>query len=88
MRFKICTFNKPGYAKAIKELKQKLTANYLDMSVSVKYINKSGIVGVLFIDVLYDGQCRDSYSGHLIDFNELDALAVVEFDVEPNLLAG
>ena len=87
MRFKICAFTRPIYAPTIKELTTKLTNDYLDTSVSVKYIKESGIVGVLFVDVLYNGECRGTYSGLLIDFNKLDTLAALSFDVESTLLA-
>ena len=87
MRFKICAFNNPAYASSINDLKSELTSRYLNTSVSVKYISQSGIVGVLFVDVLHDGECRGSYSDLPIDFKDLDILAAVSFEVEPALLA-
>ena len=88
MRFKICAFNKPGYAQTTKELVVKLKANHFDSSVSVKYIKKSGMVAVLFVDVLSNGECRGSHSDLPINFNELDKLAAASFELEPTLLGG
>lgn len=86
MRFKICAFNNPAYASSINELKSELTSRYLNTSVSVKYVNESGLVCVLFVDVLHNGECRGSYSDLPIDFKELDILAAVSFEIEPALL--
>jgi hypothetical protein len=79
MRYKICAFNDPLYVETASLLMSTLKNDYLNWSVSVKYITKSGLIGVVFIDVSRDAQCRGSYSDQLIDFNELDKLAAIDF---------
>lgn len=79
MRYKICAFDEPVYVETVSLLVSTLKSNYLNSSVTVKYIAKSGMIGIVFVDVSFDAQCRGSYSDQLIDFNELDKLAAIDF---------
>ncbi len=81
MRFKICAFYQSTYAQDIDDLVFQLQTKHVNSSVSVKYINKSGVAGLLFVDVSLNGQCSQSYSDQSVDFEKLNSLAALEFEL-------
>lgn len=70
---KIKDYSRSKYFNTVFELQTVLQHDYTGRHVAIHYKTNSGMISVIFVSVSDEGLITDSYKGHEINFEEIEA---------------